>query len=138
MRAPGGHSPPRRRNSCLQALEEVRALSPAATLKDVVAFLYVCENEGINLRELAQVCGFTDSTASRTARSLAPRGAPGALPPALGLIELRTDTRDDRSRTLHLTEPGRRLRDRIDGLIAEARPVRIPLQAVPAGEPPQP
>lgn len=136
MRAPGGRSP-RRRNSFLQALEEIRGLSPAATLKDVVAFLYVCENEGINLRELAQVCRFTDSTASRTARSLAPRGAPGSLPPALGWIELRTDPRDDRSRTLHLTESGGRLRDRIDGLIAEARPVRIPLLAVAASEPPQ-
>ena len=125
MREAGGRSPPRRRNSCLQALEEVRALSTAATLKDVVAFLYVCENEGINLRELAQVCGFTHSTASRTARSLAPSGSAGALPPALGWIELRTDPRDDRGRTLHLTSDGRRLRDRIDQLIAEARPVQL-------------
>jgi DNA-binding MarR family transcriptional regulator len=115
---------PRRRNSCLQVLEELRGLSPAVTLKDVVAFLYVCENEGINVRELAQVCGFTDSTASRTARSLVPAGAVGALPPALGLIELRVDPRDDRSRTLHLTERGRRMRDLTEQLIAEARPVR--------------
>ena len=115
---------PRRRNSCLQVLEELRTLSPAVTLKDVVAFLYVCENEGLNVRELAQVCGFTDSTASRTARSLVPAGAAGALPPALGLIELRVDPRDDRSRTLHLTERGRRMRDLAEQLIAEARPVR--------------
>jgi DNA-binding MarR family transcriptional regulator len=108
-------------------LEEVRGLSPAATLKDVVAFLYVCENEGINLRELAQVCGFTDSTASRTAASLAAAGALGALPPALGLIELRRDSRDDRSRTLHLTDAGRRLLDRVERLIAEAHPVRAPV-----------
>jgi DNA-binding MarR family transcriptional regulator len=120
-----GRAPPRRRNSCLQALEEIRTLSRAATLKDVVAFLYICENEGMNLRELAQVCGFTDSTASRTARSLTPPGSAGALPPALGLVELRADPRDDRGRTLHLTEPGRRLRDRIDRLIAEARPVQL-------------
>jgi DNA-binding MarR family transcriptional regulator len=120
-----GAPPPRRRNSCLQVLEEVRSLSAAATLKDVVAFLYVCENEGINLRELAQICGFTDSTASRTAGSLAAAGAPGALPPALGLIELRKDPRDDRSRTLHLTQRGRRLRDQVELLIAEARPVRV-------------
>ena len=133
----GGRSPPRRRNTCLQALEEVRSLSQAATLKDVVAFLYVCENEGINLRELAQVCGFTDSTASRTARSLAPLGAAATLPPALGLIELRPDPRDDRGRTLHLTETGRRLRDRIDQLIAEAHPVRVRIDAAPACEAPQ-
>jgi DNA-binding MarR family transcriptional regulator len=117
--------PTRRRNSCLQVLEEIRSLSPAVTLKDVVAFLYVCENEGINLRELAQVSGFTDSTASRTARSLAAAGAPGALPPALGLVELRRDPRDERSRTLHLTERGRRIRDLAERLIAEARPVRL-------------
>ena len=116
----------------------MRALSEAATLKDVVAYLYVCENEGINLRELAQVCRFTDSTASRTAASLAAAGAPGALPPALGLIEVRRDSRDDRSRTLHLTEKGRRLRDRVELLIAEAHPVR-PASGVSAaaGEPSQ-
>ena len=137
MRDPGGRPPARKRNSCLQALEEVRGLSQAATLKDVVAFLYICENEGINLRELAQVCGFTDSTASRTARSLAPRGSAGALPPALGLIELRPDPRDDRGRTLHLTEAGRRLRERIDRLIAEARPVQVRIEPPRACEPPQ-
>ena len=121
----GSRAAPRRRNSCLQALEEVRSLSRAATLKDVVAFLYVCENEGINLRELAQVSGLTHSTASRTARSLAAPGAAKTLPPALGWIELRPDPRDDRGRTLHLTEQGRRLRSRIDQLIAEARPVQL-------------
>lgn len=136
MSALGGPSP-RRRNSCLQAVEEIRRLSPATTLKDVVAFFYICENEGLNLRELAQVCGFTDSTASRTAHSLAPRGAAGTLPPALGLIELRTDPRDDRSRTLHLTELGRRLRDRIDRLIAEAQPVQIRREIAPADARPQ-
>lgn len=129
-----GRAPLRRRNSCLQALEEFRTLSDSVTLKHVVAFLYVCENEGINLRELAQVGGFTDSTASRTARALASPGAAGALPPALGLMDLRIDLRDDRSRTLHLTETGRRLRDRIDGVIAEARPVRIAVSAAAAAD----
>lgn len=110
----------RRRNSCLQALEAARAFSNAMTLGDIIAFLYVAENEGLNLKELAYTCGFTDSTASRTARSLAAPGSRDALPPAFGLLEVRLNDADRRGRTLHLTESGKRLRDQLDDAIMSA------------------
>lgn len=113
----------RRRNSCLQALEDVRSVSSAISLRDIVAFLYVAENEGINLKELAQIGGFTDSTASRTARSMAAPGSRDALPPFLGLLELRPNPADQRGRVLHLTAEGRALRDRLDGTIIAAIPI---------------
>jgi DNA-binding MarR family transcriptional regulator len=117
-------APARRlRNSCLQALETARAVSRDISLRDVVAFLYVAENEGINLKELAYACGFTHSTASRTARSMAAKGAPDALPPFLGLIDVRVSTTDMRGRTLHLTGEGRALRDALDVAILRAVPI---------------
>lgn len=113
----------RRRNSCLQALEAVRTFSSAMSLTDIVAFLYVAENEGLNLKELAYTCGFTESTASRTARSLAAAGTRDALPPALGLLDVRPNPADRRGRTLFLTESGRRLRDQVDDAIMGAVPI---------------
>ncbi|MBU1538165.1 MAG: MarR family transcriptional regulator [Alphaproteobacteria bacterium] len=96
------------------------------TLRDIIAFLYVAENEGLNLKELAYTCGFTDSTASRTARSLAAAGSRDALPPAFGLLEVRLNPADRRGRTLHLTEAGRRLRDQLDDAINSAVPILAP------------
>lgn len=117
-------APARRlRNSCLQALEATRTFSREMTLRDILAFLYVAENEGINLKELAYACGFTHSTASRTARSLAEAGAQDALPPFLGLLEVRVSTADLRGRTLHLTSRGRSLCEALDTAIARAVPI---------------
>lgn len=113
----------RKRNSCLQALEAARNHSAAITLTDLVAFLYVAENEGINLKELAATCRLTDSTASRTARSLAVAEFRDALPPALGLLDVRPNPTDRRGRTLYLTERGRRLRDELDSAILSAIPI---------------
>jgi DNA-binding MarR family transcriptional regulator len=113
----------RQRNSCLQALEAARSLAAEVTLRDIITFLYVAENEGINLRELAYACGFTHSTASRASRSLASPGARDALPPALGLLDVRISTTDMRGRTLHLTDKGRDLRAAIDVAIASAVPI---------------
>lgn len=75
------------------------------------------------MKELAQVCGFTDSTTSRTARSLATPGTRDWLPPGLGLLEIRRNPDDRRGRTLHLTELGRRMRDSIDDAIRSAEPI---------------
>lgn len=118
-------SPPARRvrNSCLQALETARAYSSDLSLRDILVFLYVAENEGINLRELAYASGSTHSTASRTARSLAAPGTRDALLPSLGLLEVRLSSTDMRGRTLHLSERGRVLRDALDKAILTAVPI---------------
>ncbi|MDO1558857.1 MarR family transcriptional regulator [Brevundimonas sp. 2R-24] len=110
----------RRRNSCLQTLELLRAEAPGLSLTEALVFLYVAENEGLNMREVAQVCGLSDSTASRTTRALADGDDPLSLPPARGWIEVRRNPADGRGRTLYLTESGRGLVDAIDRALADA------------------
>ena len=99
------------------ALELFRAEDPNARLSTVLAFLYLCENEGFCVSELAAASGMTLATASRAARSLAAPDAAGALPPALGLAELRTQ---GKVRALYLSPAGRVLRTRLDETIVQA------------------
>ncbi len=113
-------APKRRRNSVLETMERLRSLGDGMTFNAMLVFMYICENEGINVSELAQVCRMTEATASRSARALAAPNSPGALPPSLGLLELRQDPFDGRGRLLFLTAAGRKLRDAIDESIAAA------------------
>ena len=114
---------PRRRNTVLAALELFRELGLELRMSSALGFLYVCENEGLNIQELAYVCRFNKATASRSIRALAPPDSAGALYPALGLVELFPDPADTRGRLVFLTAKGQELRDRLDALIAEAVPI---------------
>lgn len=104
----------RRRNSVLAALEAARKADPSLSSTGLLVFLYVCENPGLNVRELAQVAGLTEATASRAALALAEGPA---------LLSGEPNPRDGRGKILFPSEAGAALRDRIDGLIAEARPI---------------
>jgi DNA-binding MarR family transcriptional regulator len=112
----------RRRNTLLQALEHFRRLSPTAVVNDLIIFLYVCENEGINITELARVGRITEATASRRARALCSLDNPNAMPPALGLIDFFQGA-DGRTRLLYLSEKGRALKAEMEGFIASADPI---------------
>lgn len=118
--------PSRRRNALLEALELFRTEDPSPRLSTVVAFLYLCENEGFCISELAAASGMTLATASRAARSLIAPGAPGALAPSLGLAELR---RHGKVRALHLSAAGRHLRDKLDETIVQATTIAQPQYA---------
>lgn len=113
----------RRRNSVLEALEAARRLAPEVSLNDLLVFLYVCENEGLNMRELGHLTAMSDPLVSRTARGLAAREAVGSLAPALGWLEVRVNPRDRRGRTLHLTELGIELRGKLEACILDAQPI---------------
>ena len=65
----------RPRDSLLEAILALKALDARISVNEIVAFLYVCENEGLSVQELAYVAGLTQSTASRSQRSL---GQPGS------------------------------------------------------------
>lgn len=110
----------RRRNALLEALEMFRDRDPNIRLSTVLAFLYLCENEGFCISELAVAADMTLATASRAARSLAAAGTDGALAPALGLAELRSA---GRVRALYLTPAGQALRARLDAAIVQATPI---------------
>ncbi len=114
---------PRKRNSCLAAIEHMRSCCGDIRLSEAIAFLYVCENEGINIRELAQLTRLTTSSASRSARRLASKDSPNALPPSLGLVDLHVQSTDHRGRILMLTPTGRRLQEELNHLIVTATPI---------------
>ena len=112
----------RRRNSLLQALEQFRSMDPGLVITDLLVFLYVCENEGLNVKELASVARLTEATTSRRARALGEPDAPGAMSPAVGLVEAYQGD-DGRARLLYLTEKGRHVRDQLQDIIGAADPI---------------
>ena len=77
----------RPRDSLLEAILSLKALDARISVNEIVAFLYVCENEGLSVQELAYVAGLTQSTASRSLRSLGRPGSDWAQAPALGLVD---------------------------------------------------
>jgi DNA-binding MarR family transcriptional regulator len=108
------------RDSLLEALIAFKALDPRIGVNEVVAFLYTCENEGLSVQELAYVAKLTQSTASRSLRSLGPPGSDWSQPPALGLVEAFINPADARSHVIHLSARGREVRDRLDAIIRAA------------------
>ena len=121
-------SPLRPRDTLLEAPLALKALEPRISVNEIVAFLYVCENEGLSVQELALVADLTQSTASRSLRSLGRPGSPWAHAPALGLVDAFLNPDDGRSHVIHLTQTGRELRERLDSII------RAAVQIVPEPE----
>ena len=123
----------RRRDTVLECLERCRRLARPMSLGHLLTFLYIAENEGLNVTELAEVCRTTTATASRTARALMQEGAMDALPPFFGLVEAHANPQDSKGRLLFLTPTGERLKEELDGIIRQAVTVspvekpRIPL-----------
>ncbi len=111
---------PRRRNTVLATFELFRKQTPDLWVNNILTFLYVCENEGASVSEIAQVSRLLEATASRCIRSFAAPGTPGVFKPALGLLELVEDPADGRGRLVYLTPKGRALAAQIDGLIRDA------------------
>lgn len=115
----------RRRNSLLQLVEHFRTLDPEIVVNDILVFLYVCENEGLNITELARLARLTEATASRRARALASADIPFPVAPSMGLVDI-FQGEDGRQRLLYLTPKGHELRQVVDRLIAAAVPVAKP------------
>ena len=115
----------RPRDSLLEAILALKALDARISVNEVVAFLYTCENEGLSVQELAYVAGLTQSTASRSLRSLGRPGSDWAQSPALGLVDAFLNPADGRSHVIHLSERGRDLRDRLDTIIKRAVTIAV-------------
>lgn len=113
----------RRRNTILAGLELFRSRTPDLWVNNILTFLYVCENEGLNIKELAQISRLSEATASRSIRSFAAPDSPSALKPALGLVELVENPEDGRGRLIFLTEAGRQLARELDVLIRQVRTI---------------
>jgi DNA-binding MarR family transcriptional regulator len=104
----------------LEAILAMKALDARISVNEIVAFLYTCENEGLSVQELAYVAGLTQSTASRSLRSLGRPGSDWAQAPALDLVDAYLNPTDGRSHVVHLTDKGRAMRDRLDDMIRRA------------------
>ena len=115
----------RRRNTLLASLVLIRREAPGITVSEILAFLYVAENPGVRVKELAALMQTTAATASRASRALLGAEDPGVLPPARGWRFMAANSREAVSRHLYLTESGLALSTRLDTLIASARPIRI-------------
>jgi hypothetical protein len=117
-------APLRQRDSLLAALELFRALKVHRSLTTLILFLYVCENEGLNVSELALASGLQLAGAARLVKMLAGEVPEEPIPPEAVLFELRSTPEDRRLRFIYLSARGRALRDELDGLIARAVPIR--------------
>ncbi len=113
----------RSRNALLQGMHAFKAMDPRVSVNEVIAFLYAAENEGLSVQDVADLAGFTQSTASRSLRALGPAASPWSQPPALGLIEAYLNPHDGRSHVIHLTPAGREFRDRLDEIIRAAQTI---------------
>lgn len=115
--------PLRRRNTLLACLTLLRKRAPDITVSEILAFLYVAENAGIRVKELAALMMTTQATASRAARALVSRGDPGALAPGRGWLVMSSNGRENISRHLYLTPLGAEVTSQLDVLIERAQPI---------------
>lgn len=113
----------RPRNTVLACLHLFKTLDPRVSVNEIMAFLYVCENEGLTVQDLAVVGRLTQSTASRSLRALGPADSEWSLQPALGLVRAYLHPNDGRSHVIQLTERGLDMRERLDDLIRQAEPI---------------
>src|SRR3569832_223679 len=119
----------RERNTLLAALELFRATGAPRVFHTLLLFLYVCENEGLTVSELAFVAGMHVTTTARLVKALAGEGSAAADSEEgdaglqAPLFAVRPSPDDHRLRFVQLTPEGRALRDRMSGLIVAARPI---------------
>ncbi len=107
-------------NACgkvLASLEIFRFAYRSVPLGSIIAFLQVCENEGMSVKDLAFRCGFSVASVSRFLRALhqPPRQDAAACN---GLLHVVRYPGDGRRRSVFLTADGRQLRDEIEALFA--------------------
>jgi DNA-binding MarR family transcriptional regulator len=113
----------RRRNTLLACMTMLRRRAPQITVTEIMVFLYVAENSGVRVKELAHLMATTPATASRAARALVSIGDPGALPPSRGWLVMSSNDREKISRHLYLTPLGAQITEQLDALIGRSQPI---------------
>lgn len=109
----------RQRDTVLQVLEDFRHHRPNASLLEVIGFLYICENEGLNLAELADLVRTSRANATRISAALE-----GTKPPqSISLVRKFSNPRPMISKSINLTTAGQDLKNTIEEHIARAVPI---------------
>ena len=114
---------PRRRDTILSAIEAFREESLPRSLTGLMLFLYICENEGVTVSELAHVARVHVAMAARIVKTMAGEAHETPLAPERVIFELRSSPQDTRLKLIHLSERGRQIRARLEDLIKDAVPI---------------
>ncbi len=104
--------------SVLEAVRMFRLWGPTASLTDFMSLLYVCENEGVSVKELAYLGGTSAATMSRSIKYLAGYSECDLAAEYLCLLRLCSHPCDGRRRAVFLTEDGRQLKRDIEALFS--------------------
>ena len=115
--------PARRRDTILAALEAFREENLPRSLTGLLLFLYICENEGLTVSELAHVARVHVAMAARIVKTMAGEAHETPLQPDRVIFELRNSPEDKRLKLIYLTERGLMIRARLEQLIADAAPI---------------
>jgi hypothetical protein len=116
--------PIRRRDTILAALEAFREENLPRSLSALMLFLYICENEGLTVSELAFVSRTPVAMAARIVKMLAGETPDALLTPDCAIFEYRTSAKDKRLKFVYLAQRGRLICDRLERLIEDAAPIR--------------
>jgi DNA-binding MarR family transcriptional regulator len=123
--------PPRRRDTILAAIEAFREEELPRSLSSLMLFLYICENEGLTVSELAYVSKVPVAKAARIVKILAGESREAPLAADRVLFECRASPQDRRLKFVHLAPRGRQICARMEALIALATPIKAPEGASP-------
>ncbi|HWF65191.1 MAG TPA: MarR family winged helix-turn-helix transcriptional regulator [Rhizomicrobium sp.] len=91
----------------LSAISKLQGSAGDISLPGVTVFFHICERDGIGLKELIFVSGFSESLVSRAVDRLAREGGRS------GLVRVVKNPKDRRQRFVYLTEKGHALRDQL-------------------------
>jgi DNA-binding MarR family transcriptional regulator len=100
----------------LDCVEAFRAIDRDIQLGSIIAFLHVCEHEGVPIKNLVHLYGYSESSMSRYVHVLA--SSHGAVKKKLGLVEIVSHPDDRRRRLVFLTGTGKHLKDKLHGVMA--------------------
>lgn len=104
-------------SALLASIETIRLKNRDIGLMGVIVFLYICENEGMSVKELAYHCGASDASISRSIQALRLPTSRSGKASHNGLVHVFQNPDDGRRHLVFLTEHGQRLRDEIGALL---------------------
>lgn len=120
----------------IDVLEELRTLDPDMPIQYALSFLTLSRHEGLSIRDLAERLGIAQSSASRNVAALSEWHS--FRKPGHDLVQAKEDPRERRRKIVTLTDRGRDLLARLDGLMRGEPPrgamtvTRLAKDAAPA------
>ena len=95
-------------------------LYPEMTVQTIKTFMVIAEKEGRSLREIAELIGLTDSSATRNVQVLE-QGSPRIVFEGLGWVVTRKHPTDGRRKGVYLTAKGQRAVETLHDILEYGR-----------------